>query len=206
MPPLRTKPSERRETTRATTGKWKYWVGHLILDRGRQGYPYPDADGPPIDQPVCKPGATMPVSGRTHWGMITTDIKQVEWYAAQYRAWGVAVYFENLHADDGDKRGLPVFCDDEFIGWLYNPADADLAQSELDERERRAAERREHCAVVSAKGEKLHATIKARCIESGCSKKFGEGCPRSEHKHGGCVELIDYYRRRERDDEIRPSN
>jgi len=26
--------------------------------------------------------------------MLTTDIKQVEWYAAQYRAWGVAVYFE----------------------------------------------------------------------------------------------------------------
>ena len=37
---------------------------------------------------------------RIHYGILTTDIKQVEWYAAQYRAWGVAVYFENLRAYD----------------------------------------------------------------------------------------------------------
>jgi len=90
--------------TRATTGKWKYWVGHLILDKGGQGYPDPGTIGPRIDRPACKPGATMPVSDRSHWGMITTDIKQVEWYAAQKRAWGVAVYFENLHADDDDEK------------------------------------------------------------------------------------------------------
>jgi hypothetical protein len=180
----------------AMTRKWKYWVGHLILDKGGQGYPRPGANGPPIEPPVCKPGSTMPVSDRTHWGMLTTDIKQVEWYVAQYRAWGVAVYFENLHADDDVERGLPVFSrDGEFIGWLYDPADADLAQSELDERERRAAEWREHCAVISAKEIKLLAAIKTRCIESGCSKKFGEGCPRGKHKYAGCVELAEYHRK-----------
>jgi hypothetical protein len=42
------------------------------------------------------------------------------WYAAQLRAWGVAVYFENLHAYDDDQTGLPVFRDGEFIGWLYD--------------------------------------------------------------------------------------
>jgi hypothetical protein len=188
--------------TRATTGKWKYWVGHLILDKGGQGYPDPGTIGPRIDRPACKPGATMPVSDRSHWGMITTDIKQVEWYAAQKRAWGVAVYFENLHADDDDEKGLPVFRNGRFIGWLYDPADVDLAQSELDERERRAAEWREHCAVIHAERTKLLATIKARCIESGCSKKFGEGCPRGKHKYSGCVELAEHHRRA-RDEENR---
>lgn len=144
----------------------------------------------------------MPVSDRTHYGTITTDIKQVEWYAAQYRAWGAAVYFANLRAHNDDQRGLTVFRDGEFIGWLYDPADADLAQSELDERERRAAEWRDHCAVVSAKEARILATIKARCIESGCSKKIGEGCPRSEYKHGGCVEIIKHCKRT-RDEETR---
>jgi hypothetical protein len=195
MPPLRTKLGERRETTRATTGKWKYWVGHLILNKGGQRYPDPGANGLRIDRPVCKPGSTMPVSSWSFWGMLTTDIKQVEWYAAQYKAWGVAVYFEDLHAYDDDQTGLRVFRDGEFIGWLYDPADADLAQSELDERDRRAAEWREHCAVTSAKEAKLRAIIKARCVESGCSKKIGEGCPRSEYKHGGCVEIIEYCRK-----------
>jgi hypothetical protein len=134
--------------------------------------------------------------------MLTTDIKQVEWKAAQWRAWGVAVYFENLLAYEDDQTGLPVFRDGEFIGWLYDPADADLAQSELDERERRAAEWREHCAVISAKEAKILATIKARCIESGCSKKFGEGCPRGKHKYAGCVELAEYHRKA-RDEENR---
>jgi hypothetical protein len=66
--------------------KWKYWVGHLILDQGSQGYPGPGANGPCIDRPVHKPGSTMPVSDRKHWGMLTTDIKQVEWYVAQFKA------------------------------------------------------------------------------------------------------------------------
>jgi hypothetical protein len=134
--------------------------------------------------------------------MITTDIKQVEWYAAQYRAWGVAVYFENLRAYDDDQTGLPVFRGGEFLGWLYDPADADLAQAELDERERRAAEWREHCAVISAKEAKIFAAIKARCIESGCRHNPGEGCPRSEHRHGGCVEIIKHHKRA-RDEETR---
>jgi hypothetical protein len=135
---------------------------------------------------------------------IGADIKQVEWYAAQQKAWGVAVYFENLHADDDVER-LPVFREGEFIGWLYDPADADLAQSELVERERRSAEWSKHCAVISAKEIKLLATIRARCIESGCSKKFGEGCPRGKHKHSGCVELAEHHRS-ERDEEGRQAS
>jgi hypothetical protein len=57
--------------------------------------------------------------------------------------------------------------------------------------------------VISAEGGKLHATIKVRCIEFGCSKKIGEGCPRSEHGLGGCVELIEYFRNKERNENIR---
>jgi hypothetical protein len=185
----------------AMTGKWKYCVGHLILDKGGQGYPHPGANGPRIDQPVCKPGSTMSVSSRTHWGMLTTDIKQVEWYVTQYKAWGVAVYCD-LYDDDVER--LPVFREGEFIGWLYDPADADLAQSELVERERRAAEWSKHCAVISAKEIKLLATIKARCAKSGCTKRFGYD-PRSEHKHGGCVELIKHHRRA-RDEENRQAS
>jgi hypothetical protein len=40
----------------------------------------------------------------------------------------------------------------------------------LDERDRRAAEWREHCAVVSAKETKLRAIIKARCIDPGAAR------------------------------------
>ena len=75
-------------------------------------------------------------------------------------------------------------------------------QSELDERSRRAAEWSKHCAVVHAKETKLLETINARCIKSGCNKKFGTGCPRSEHRHGGCAELIKHHRRA-RDEENR---
>jgi hypothetical protein len=187
----------------AMTRKWKYWVGHLILDKGGQGYPRPGANGPRIDPPVCKPGSTMPVSDRTHWGMLTTDIKQVEWYVAQYKAWGVAVYFENLHADDDVERGLPVFSrEGEFTGRLYDPADADLAQSELDERRRRGAECSKQREAAAVKEAELREIIKARCAKSGCTMRFGYGCPRSEHKHGGCVELIKHCRRA-RDEENR---
>lgn len=126
MPPLRTELSERREITRAKTGKWKYWVDCLILDKGGQGYPRPGANGPRIDRPICKPGSTMPVSDRTHYGMITTDIRQVEWYITQYRAWGIAVYFHDLRADDDVEQGLPVFSrEGEFIGFLYDASDAE---------------------------------------------------------------------------------
>jgi hypothetical protein len=135
--------------------------------------------------------------------MLTTDIKQVEWYAAQYRAWGIAVYFENLHADDDVEPGLPVFSrEGEFMGFLYDPSDADPAQSELDERSRRAAEWSKRCAVLHAEETKLLETIKARCAKSGCTMRFGYGCPRSQHKHGGCVELIKHHRKA-RDEENR---
>jgi hypothetical protein len=184
------------------TGKWKYWVGHLILDKGGQGYPHPGANGPRIDQPVCKPGSTMSVSDRTHWGMLTTDIKQVEWYVAQYKAWGVAVYCDLYDDDDDDVERLPVFREGEFIGWLYDPADADLAQSELDERDRRAAECSKQREAAAVKEAELRETIKARCAKSGCTMRFGYGCLRSEHKHGGCVELIKHHRRA-RDEEDR---
>jgi hypothetical protein len=189
MPPLLTKPSNRREITRARAGKWKYWIGYLILDQGAQGYPRLGDNGPHIDQPIRKLGSTMPVSDRTHYGVLTNDIEQVEWYAAQYKTWGAAVYFENLYADDTDN----------FTPSLYDPADADLAQSELDERERRAAEWRAHCEVINANGAERRETIKAWCTESGCAMRFGYGCPRSEHKNGGCVELIKYYKGAERD-------
>jgi hypothetical protein len=149
------------------TRKWKYWVGHLILDKGGQGYPHPSANGPRIDSPVCKPGSTMGVSDRTHWGMLATDIKQVEWYVAQFKAWGVAVYCDPYDDYDDDVERLPVFREGEFIGWLYDPADADLAQSELDERDRRAAEWSKHCAVLHARGEE-HAEIIKRLKAKGC--------------------------------------
>ena len=87
-------------------------------------------------------------------------------------------------------------------GWLYDPADADLAQSELDERDRRAAECSKQREAAAVKEAELRETIKARCAKSGCTMRFGYGCPRSEHKHGGCVELIKHYRRA-RDEENR---
>jgi hypothetical protein len=187
------------------TKKWKYWVGHLILNKGGQSYPHPGANGPLIEQPVCKPDSTMPVSDRSHWGMLTIDIKQVEWYAAQHRAWGIAVYFENLHSDNDVEQGLPVFSrEGEFIGFLYNPADADLAQSELVERDRRAAEWLKHCAVIRAESDVLHETIKARCNKAGCTFRFGyDGCARSESY--ACVELIKHYRRVRDEENIRAS-
>jgi hypothetical protein len=116
------------------------------------------------------------------------------WYVAQYKAWGVAVYCD-LYDDDDDVERLPVFREGEFIGWLYDPADADLAQSELDERDRRAAECSKQREAAAVKEAELRETIKARCAKSGCTMRFGYGCPRSEHKHGGCVELIKHHRR-----------
>jgi hypothetical protein len=186
--------NKRRANSRMAVTKWKYWVGHLTLDQGGQGYPRPGANGPHIERPICKPGSTMPVSNKNQHGMLTNDIKQVEWYVAQYKAWGLAVYCDPDDYDDYVER-LPVFREGKYIGSLYDPADADLAQSELDERDRRAAERGNEREAAAVKEAELREVIKARCAKSGCTMRFGYGCPRSEHKHGGCVELIKHFRR-----------
>jgi hypothetical protein len=184
---------------------WKYWVGRLIL--GGHGYPHSGTNGPRIDRPVSKADSTMPVSNRTHYGILTNDIKQVEWYAAQYKAWGVAVYCEPYDDDDEDVERLPVYRGGKFIGRLYDPADAELAQSELDERDRRVAECRRQAEADAVKAAERREIIKARCAKSGCAMRpFGHGCPRSEHDRGGCVELIKYYRMARDEETETPAN
>jgi hypothetical protein len=179
------------------TGKWKYWVGHLILDQGGQGYPRPGANGPVIDRPAYKADSTTLVSDRSHYGILTTDMKQVEWYVAQYRAWGFAIYFEDLHSDNDDAAERPpVFSrGGEFIGFLHDACDAERAQSELGERDRRAAERCQQRKAAAVKEAQLRETVKTRCAKYGCTMRVGYGCPRSEHKHGGCVELSKHFRK-----------
>ena len=83
--------------TKSKNSKWKYWVGTLIDghkiidDRPLDKDSCRIGPAPPPIYPQPKMGNSMPVSSTNFWGILTNDIKVVEWYVAEQRAHGVAV-------------------------------------------------------------------------------------------------------------------
>jgi hypothetical protein len=191
--------------------KWKYWVGELIDGRERAYDPRPldenrcrigPAPPPPFPQP--KMGNSMPVSSKNFWGILTNDLKVVEWYAACRKARGIAVYFDEEYKDeedgeyywtgreDPDGDTCPIYHNGEFIGFLYDAADEDLANRELAYRDQFRADKLARIEINNAAREKHHAAMKLRCIANGCgNRKSGARCPHSEKPHT-CAETDRY--------------
>jgi hypothetical protein len=181
--------------------KFKYWVGELIDgheiidDRPRDKDNCRIGPAPPPIYPQPKMGNSMPVSDKNCYGILTNDIKVVEWYVAERKAHGVAVYFEEERKDDDedgdgeyysfgrkdeDGKVTPVFHDDydgRFIGFLYDRADYATAIEELAYRDKYHTKPR--LAAIKANDERdalEAAEIKARCEASGCKGRLDKPC------------------------------
>jgi hypothetical protein len=153
-------------------------------------------------------GNSMPVSSKNFYGILTNDIKVVEWFVAERKADGVAVYFDEERKDDDedadgeyywypreDENGesAPIYHDGIFIGFLYDRADTQIALAELAYRDQFRAEELARIEIDNAAREKHSAAMKLRCIANGCgNKKWGARCPHSE-KSSICAEIDRYF-------------
>jgi hypothetical protein len=158
-------------------------------------------------------GNSMPVSDTNFWGILTNDIKVVEWYVAERKAHGVAVYFSEERKDDDengdgeyycypreDENGesAPIYHDGKFIGCLYDGADTQTALAELAYRDKYRAERSAKVQADSAARAIEDAEIKERCEASGCVRKWGEPCKHTL-KFNRCPEYLRYHEEKESD-------
>jgi hypothetical protein len=199
--------------------KYKYWVGELI--HGHEiidGRPLdkdncPIGPAPPLIYPPPMMGNSMPVSSKNFWGMLTNDIKVVEWYVAERKAHGVAVYYDEERIDDDESGDGEYYCyaredengesaliyhDGEFIACLYDRADTQIAHAELAYRDKYRAECSAKLEADSAARAIEDAEIKERCKASGCVRKWGEPCKHTL-KFSLCPEYLRYHENRESD-------
>ena len=199
--------------------KFKYWVGALIDgheiidDRPLDKDSCRIGPAPPPIYPKPKMGNSMPVSETNFWGILTNDIKVVEWYVAERKANGVAVYFTEERKDDDedgdgeyycypreDENGesAPIYHDGKFIDCLYDRADTQTALAELAYRDKYRAERSAKVQADSAARAIEDAEIEERCKASGCVRKWGEPCKHTL-KFSRCPEYLRYHEERESD-------
>jgi len=199
--------------------KFKYWVGTLIDgheiidDRPLDKDSCRIGPAPPPIYPPPKMGNSMSVSSKNFWGILTNDIKVVEWYVADHKAHGVAVYFTEEHKDDDESGGgeyyfyprqdengesAPIYHDGKCIGCLYDRADTQTALAELAYRDKYRAERSAKEEADSAARAIEDAEIKERCKASGCVRKWGEPCKHTL-KFSRCPEYLRYHEEKEWD-------
>jgi len=199
--------------------KFKYWVGTLtdgheiIDDRPLDKDSCRIGPAPPPIYPQPKMGNSMPVSDKNCYGILTNDIKVVEWYVAERKAHGVAVYFTEERKDDDedgdgeyycypreDENGesAPIYHDGECIGWLYDRVDTQTALAELAYRDKYRAERLAKVQADNAARAIENAEIDERCKASGCVRKWGEPCKHTL-KFGLCPEYLRYHEEKEWD-------
>jgi hypothetical protein len=55
-------------------------------------------------------GNSIPVSETNSWGILTNDIKVVEWYVAEQKAHGVAIYFTEERKDHDENGDGEYYC------------------------------------------------------------------------------------------------
>jgi hypothetical protein len=130
--------------------KYKYWAGHLI--GGHDEHTTIAKTLPPPPPLSMLPPSSMPVSDMNFWGVLTNDIKVVEWYVARLKACGIAAYFDEerdgfCHPREDDADAVAIhgerFADGwgtGFSRWLYDPVDEDLAYRELAYRNKERAD------------------------------------------------------------------